>query len=53
MAAKDRLEKVQEEIDQAREEAQDAQILDDPDEPRFYESGELSDSDDQTIAPPG
>ena len=53
MAAEDRLEQVQDEIDKAREEAQDANILDDPDEPRFYETGALSDSDDQTIAPPG
>ena len=56
MAAEDRLEKVQEEIDKAREEAQDAHILDDPDDrdkPKFYESGSESDSDDQTIAPPG
>jgi hypothetical protein len=53
MAAEDRLEKVQQEIDQARKEAQDAGILDDPEERRFYETGELSDMDDQTIAPPG
>jgi len=53
MAAEDRLEQVQEEIDKAREEAQDAHILDDPNERHFYESGTLSDSDDQTIAPPG
>ena len=53
MAAEDRLEKVQDEIDKAREEAEDVHILDDPDEPRYYQSGELSDSDDQTIVPPG
>jgi hypothetical protein len=44
---------VQDEIDKAREEATHAGIFDDPDEPKFYESGSLSDSDDQTIAPPG
>lgn len=49
----DRLEHVQEHIDQARDAAEGAKILEDPDEPKFYESGERSDLDDQTIAPPG
>jgi len=53
MAANERLEKVQEEIDKARDEAEDAHILDDPDKPRYYKSGSLSDADDQTIVPPG
>jgi hypothetical protein len=53
MAAEDRLEKVQRDIDEARKKAQDAHLIDDPNEHRYYESGELSDSDDQTIAPPG
>jgi hypothetical protein len=49
--ADERLEKVQHDIDQARESAEDANILDDPDEPKFHETGELSDIDDQAIAP--
>ena len=53
MADDERLDEVQEQIDRAREEAEDAGILDDPDEPTYYESGERSDIDDQTIAPPG
>jgi len=47
-----RLDDLQQDIDQAREAAEDAGILPD-DEPKFYETGELSDVDDQTIAPPG
>ncbi|MCU1487788.1 MAG: hypothetical protein JWN67_4534 [Actinomycetia bacterium] len=47
----ERLEQVEQEIAQARKEAEDADILDDPDEPKFYESGEESDVDDRTIAP--
>lgn len=53
MAAEDRIEQVQEEIDRAREKAKAAGVLRDPEEPKYYESGELSDSDDQTITPPG
>lgn len=50
----ERLEKVGEKIEQARREAEDAGILDDPDEPKYYESGDLGkDQDDQEIAPPG
>lgn len=49
----DRLDDVQQDIDQARDAAEDAGILTDDDEPKFYETGELSDIDDQTIAPPG
>ena len=53
MAADERLDQVEEDIEKARRAAQDAQILDDPDEPKFHETGDLSDHDDQTIAPPG
>ena len=49
----DRLESVERHIQDARDAAEDAGILDDPDERRFYESGERSEADDQTIAPPG
>ncbi len=49
----ERLERVQDGIDHARKTAEDADVLIDPDEPRFYESGDESDEDDQSIAPPG
>jgi len=48
---KDELEQVQHDIDAARRKAMDDGLLDDPDKPRFYESGERSDVDDQSIAP--
>ena len=48
-----RLDDLQQDIDQARDAAEDAGILPDADEPKFYETGDLSDIDDQTIAPPG
>jgi hypothetical protein len=48
-----RLEQVQDGIDHARKTGEDADILIDPDEPRFYQSGDQPDQDDQTIAPPG
>jgi hypothetical protein len=48
------LDAVQQEIDHARKAAQDAHVLDDPDEQKFYESGTVApELDDQTIAPPG
>jgi hypothetical protein len=54
MADDERLERIQEEIDAARDTAEDADILEDPDEPRFAESGTIRpDEDDQQIAPPG
>jgi hypothetical protein len=49
----DRLEELDDRIEKTRQAAQDAHIIDDPDAPKFYESGEESDVDDQTIAPPG
>ena len=49
--ADERLDEVEKEIQHARQTAEDADILDDPDEPKFYESGAASDEDDQTIAP--
>lgn len=50
----ERLQQLQDDIDSARSNAEDANFLIDPDEPRFYESGEEGkDLDDQTIAPPG
>jgi hypothetical protein len=51
--ADERLDQVEQEIQHARKAAEDADVLDDPDEPKFYESGAQSDLDDQTIAPPG
>ena len=49
----ERLDEVQRQIDHARDVAEDANVLDDPDEPKFHQTGALSDLDDQTIAPPG
>jgi hypothetical protein len=49
-----RLDDLQQDIDKARKTAEDANILEDPDEPKFYESGSIHpELDDQTIAPPG
>ena len=45
------LDRVERDIDEARQAAIDAGVVDDPDKPRFYESGERSDLDDQAIAP--
>ena len=54
MAPEDRLDEVEEQIDEARKTAEDAGILDDPDEPRYFQSGSQGkEEDDQTIAPPG
>jgi hypothetical protein len=47
----DRLEGLEEEIDRTRRQAQEADIIEDPEEPKFHETGELSDIDDQAIAP--
>jgi len=49
-----RSDEVQEHIDEARRDAVDAGILEDPQEQKFHESGEIEpEADDQTIAPPG
>ncbi len=54
MADDERIERVQDEIDAARSAAEDADIVEDPDEPRFVDSGTIApEQDDQTIAPPG
>jgi hypothetical protein len=54
MADDERIEQVQEEIDAARRAAEDADVLEDPDEPRFADSGTIGgEEDDQQIAPPG
>ena len=54
MADDERFEQVEEEIAHARRDAEDADILEDPDEPRFADSGTIGrDEDDQQIAPPG
>jgi hypothetical protein len=47
-----RLDAVEEKIQKARQDAEDAGILEDPDEPHYYESG-ADGGDDQTITPPG
>jgi ribonuclease HII len=49
----ERLEQVQDHIDHARKTAEDADVLIDPDEPRFHQSGDEPEQDDQAIAPPG
>lgn len=49
-----RLDKVDEDIKKARDEAEDAGILEDPDEHKYYESGDIgTELDDQQITPPG
>jgi hypothetical protein len=49
-----KLDEVQQEIDAAREAAQKAHVIDDPNEPKYYESGSIHpELDDQTITPPG
>jgi hypothetical protein len=54
MADDERIERVQDEIDAARKAAEEADILQDPDEPRFADSGTIDpEADDQQIAPPG
>ena len=54
MADDERFERVQDEIDAARKAAEDADILEDPDEPHFSDSGTIHpEEDDQQIAPPG
>jgi hypothetical protein len=51
-ALQHRIDEVGEHIEQARQQAEDDDILIDPDERRFHESGEVKpDEDDQTIAP--
>ena len=48
------LDAIEDHIDKARKDAEDAGILDDPDEQKYYESGEEGRAeDDQTIVPPG
>ncbi|MBW3581286.1 MAG: hypothetical protein KY447_00950 [Actinobacteria bacterium] len=50
----ERLEQLQDGIDSARKNAEDADVLVDPEEPRFHESGNQGEElDDQSIAPPG
>jgi hypothetical protein len=54
MADDERIEQVEEEIEHARSAAEEAGILEDPDEPHFADSGTIRpDEDDQQIAPPG
>jgi hypothetical protein len=48
-----RLEELSEHIDKARSRAEDAGVLDDPDQEEYVDSGVTEDEDDQTIAPPG
>ncbi len=48
----DRLDEVGDQIDHARDTAEDADILEDPDEPRFADSGDVRPGDDdQQVAP--
>jgi hypothetical protein len=54
MADDERIEGIQEEIDAARRAAEEADILEDPDEPKFVDSGTIAaEEDDQQVAPPG
>ena len=52
MSEDPRVDAVEEKIEKARQDAEDAGILEDPDEQHYYESGAEGD-DDQTITPPG
>jgi hypothetical protein len=45
------LEQVEQDIESARNRAREDGVIDDPTKPRWHESGELSDIDDQSIAP--
>jgi hypothetical protein len=47
----ERLDQVEQEIEHARKTAEEADILEDPDEPTFIGSGEESDVEDESIAP--
>ncbi|MBW3573972.1 MAG: hypothetical protein KY450_03760 [Actinobacteria bacterium] len=51
----EKLQQLQDDIDSARKNAEDAEVLVDTDEPEFHESGDeqSEEMDDQTIAPPG
>jgi hypothetical protein len=49
----ERLQQLDEQIGSARKTAEDADVLIDPDEPRYADSGETKEEDDQTITPPG
>ena len=54
MSEDPRIDQVEKDIAKARDEAEDAGILEDPDEPKFHESGTIGrELDDQQIAPPG
>lgn len=54
MADEKQIEKIEHDIEHARKTAEEAGIIDDPDEIHFYESGDIKpELDDQTIAPPG
>jgi hypothetical protein len=53
MERDDELQQVEQDIERAKRSAMDAHVIEDPEVPHFYESGELSEFDDQTIAPPG
>jgi hypothetical protein len=48
----DRLQQLDEDIDSARSTAEDADVLVDPEERHYVDSGEQEDEDDQTITPP-
>jgi hypothetical protein len=54
MSDEDPIQKIEKDIEKARKEAEDAGIIEDPDEPKYYESGTVGrDLDDQQITPPG
>ena len=48
----ERFEQLDQHIESARKTAEDADVLIDPDEPRYVESGETDEADDQAITPP-
>ncbi len=49
-----RLDDLGDTIDEARQHAEDDDVLIDPDEPKYHESGDIRpQDDDQTIVPPG
>jgi hypothetical protein len=49
----ERIEKLTEHIDEVRAAAEEAGVIDNPEEEEFVDSGATEQEDDQTIAPPG
>jgi hypothetical protein len=48
----ERLEALERKIEEVRHQAEEDDLLENPNEPHFYESGSAPEQDDQQIAPP-